>query len=481
MHVLSPQAAIAKVTSMEPSEEEKALHTLESVCFVHAKTSHGCVLVDNHREELQKIQYHIHHEDDIEICSRFLNATCLQGSLCSRHHTVLPYAWQLREKTTHIWQSVGGCGQEMLERLYSNPKTVHLKGMVNKQDKMLINFATMEVALSPIFDRIRRLSTSTCPSLPFCTHLKYYYEEGDNSWKEFSPDVTKRIEENVREGLLLICIKTRRFNYLVDLRHLIQENVQTGTRRRIRARPLFQSPTLMLSKLWTIQNFQSPTFCTNSHPAAGGLYPATWHITSTTLIHERVLLDCEEQEFQEVYSYFHKTVPEAEFLILGIYRLQNYFQWQKYDSKRMYMTQRLAKTEVDHVERHLFHGTEPALVEAICRQNFDTRVSTRNGRSFGHGCYFATQASYSLFYSTADARGHRFMFLAKVLVGRSTLGRAELRRPPLINPNDPESPLYDSCVNKINNPSIFVLFDNDQFYPYFLIRYQKLRNIVALD
>lgn len=46
-----------------------------------------------------------------------------------------------------------------------------------------------------------------------------------------------------------------------------------------------------------------------------------------------------------------------------------------------------------------------------------------------------------------------------------------MKRPPLI-PNS-ELEIYDSCVNKLANPSIFVVFDRDQCYPKYLISYTK--------
>lgn len=36
-------------------------------------------------------------------------------------------------------------------------------------------------------------------------------------------------------------------------------------------------------------------------------------------------------------------------------------------------------------ERHLFHGTEPSIVDAICEQNFDWRVCGIHGSHYGKG------------------------------------------------------------------------------------------------
>ena len=70
------------------------------------------------------------------------------------------------------------------------------------------------------------------------------------------------------------------------------------------------------------------------------------------------------------------------------------------------------------VEKFLFHGTSHDVVDAICFQNFDFRVCGTNGTRYGKGAYFSKYASYSHIYSTADSKGHYYMFLAKVLVGK---------------------------------------------------------------
>ena len=63
------------------------------------------------------------------------------------------------------------------------------------------------------------------------------------------------------------------------------------------------------------------------------------------------------------------------------------------------------------------------------------------------------------------------MILAKVLVGFYTLGDPTLRRPPPRNdPDDPHA-LFDSCVNLIFNPDQFIIFENSQLYPQYVIRY----------
>ena len=122
-------------------------------------------------------------------------------------------------------------------------------------------------------------------------------------------------------------------------------------------------------------------------------------------------------------------------------------------------------------EKNLFHGTTPDSVEAICKQNFDWRLHGKNASKYGEGSYFAVNASYSHSYAKRDDNMFQFMFLTKVLVGSYTEGHSSYRRPPPKQPSDPASDLYDSCVDNTSNPTIFVVFDTDQFYPEYIIQY----------
>ena len=129
-------------------------------------------------------------------------------------------------------------------------------------------------------------------------------------------------------------------------------------------------------------------------------------------------------------------------------------------------------------ERQLFHGTNPEIVEAICKQNFDWRLHGKNATVYGEGSYFALNSSYSDCYAKEDSKGSKFMFMfvAKVLVGSYTTGHSSYRRPPSKELSNPASDLYDSCVDDRSFPTIYVVFDTDQFYPEYIIEYYTARD-----
>ena len=63
------------------------------------------------------------------------------------------------------------------------------------------------------------------------------------------------------------------------------------------------------------------------------------------------------------------------------------------------------------------------------------------------------------------------MFVARVLVGKATGGNPQYTRPPPLDVNDPHGKSYDSCVDNINFPQIFVVFDRTQSNAEYLIEY----------
>ncbi|GCB85825.1 hypothetical protein scyTo_0026488, partial [Scyliorhinus torazame] len=148
--------------------------------------------------------------------------------------------------------------------------------------------------------------------------------------------------------------------------------------------------------------------------------------------------------------------------------------------KKLYMSRKMPAEDGMLSERHLFHGTSQRSIDGICKHNFDPRVSGRHATLYGQGSYFARKSSYSHRYAQRSEEGVHYMFLSKVLVGRHTLGKPSLRRPPPLDPGDPSSDLFNSCVDSVTDPRIFVLFDNDQCFPYFVVEYGEVEHSAAV-
>ena len=124
----------------------------------------------------------------------------------------------------------------------------------------------------------------------------------------------------------------------------------------------------------------------------------------------------------------------------------------------------------------VFHGTRNVKnVCSIYALGFDHRLHGVNGTLYGKGSYFAAQAKMSNVYTSPSLDNHnqclQFMFIARVALGRMAVGSGEYQRPPLLDPLQPKLGLYNTCVDNLQDPIIYVTFDNNQSYPEYLIEY----------
>ncbi|PVD35525.1 hypothetical protein C0Q70_02488 [Pomacea canaliculata] len=203
--------------------------------------------------------------------------------------------------------------------------------------------------------------------------------------------------------------------------------------------------------------------------------PDYWAAVDRFQDYELVELDSDDPEYDAVQRQFFSTMDINGHNIVHVFRVQNPVLWYKYCSARRAMTPR-GQSHEDVAERQLFHGT-PTLQAArgICANSFDFRRSGENvGAVWGKGAYFSTTAKYSHSYTrahiTLTGDPLRFMFLGRILVGQYTLGHSSYTKPP----ERDRLKMYDSCVNDLSNPTIFVIFDLTQSYPEYLIEYSDV-------
>ncbi|XP_027320299.3 protein mono-ADP-ribosyltransferase TIPARP [Anas platyrhynchos] len=439
-------------------------------------------------ELLNQLQYHTHQEDGIEICVDFLQGACVYGSDCPKHHTVLPYHWQVRRTATQSWQSVTNDSQEHLERLYCNPDNDRIK-VKYRGHEFWVDLNVMKLYETAEFDQMRRLSTPSCPSSSsnYYTVWKYFCRD-HFVWREYSEPVVRLIEEASCRGLKEVRFVTWHNQYILNIKDGFQQNA--CFRREIKRRPLLRSCVVLMPFLQTLGGNSPvpspPTEPVSSHvlsPTAvtsPNFYPETWISMDPSQDFIQVPVLKEDKSYRTIYNLFHKTVPETKYKILKILRVQNQFLWEKYKRKKEYMSKKMTGLDRIMNERHLFHGTSQDVVDGICKHNFDPRVCGKHATMFGQGSYFARKASYSHNFSKRSPKGVHYMFLAKVLTGRYTVGNHTMRRPPPMNPGSITSDLYDSCVDNYFEPQIFVIFNDDQSYPYFIIQYEEVSNTVSI-
>ncbi|OXB65570.1 hypothetical protein ASZ78_016634 [Callipepla squamata] len=173
-------------------------------------------------------------------------------------------------------------------------------------------------------------------------------------------------------------------------------------------------------------------------------------------------------EYQEIKKQFEQTMKSCD--VIRVLRIQNPSLWKVFQWHKEQMKRRSGGKEIK--EKLLFHGTMNCLVKDICSHNFDWRICGSNGKLYGKGSYFARDASYSHEYCQSEGKS-AVMFMARVLVGEYAQGKADYVRPPTKSVDGFQ--FYDSCVDNVADPSVYVVFEKNQVYPEYLIEYKEVQ------
>ena len=121
----------------------------------------------------------------------------------------------------------------------------------------------------------------------------------------------------------------------------------------------------------------------------------------------------------------------------------------------------------------MFHGCGPDVVDKILQQGFNRSFCGKNATFYGKGVYFARDASYSTYplYSPADGRGLQTIFAVRVVVGAWSKGVKDALTPDVRDAR--RNLLYDTTVDNMADPSIFVTYHDAQAYPEYRIRFTQ--------
>ncbi|KAM7415528.1 hypothetical protein PAMA_017845 [Pampus argenteus] len=193
--------------------------------------------------------------------------------------------------------------------------------------------------------------------------------------------------------------------------------------------------------------------------------PAHWEDMKGNLM-KLFRLTLGSKEYSDVEKEFTSTGLSAN--IISIERVQNETLWQSYQLKKKQLE---VKNNHTNNEKMLFHGTGPGSIDLINKHGFNRSYAGAHGTMYGNGSYFAVDPAYSARgYSQPDAVGNKRMYLARVLVGDFVQGKAGMITPPARSGNT--SDLYDSVTDNPAKPTMFVIFNDIQAYPEYLITFK---------
>uniref|UniRef100_W5LY42 Poly [ADP-ribose] polymerase n=1 Tax=Lepisosteus oculatus TaxID=7918 RepID=W5LY42_LEPOC len=263
-----------------------------------------------------------------------------------------------------------------------------------------------------------------------------------NNWENFDKEANYLLEMGHQKKAATVDVSDKDGTPLrVDLKTKTAEKLQSSQTVQVRRRELRSD------------------FC----------FPEYWDNMAEGEILKKVVLQVNSSEYQEIAHLFNKTSRQKA--IHTIERVQNVHLRRAYWVKEQHLREKNSPNEVG--EKMLFHGTAYNACDSIEKGGFNRSFSGQHATAFGAGVYFAVNSSYSAnpTYSSPDPNGFQRMYVARVLTGRYTLGKSNMRVPPARSSADPND-RFDSVVDNPQNPSMFVTFHDDQAYPDYLITFR---------
>ncbi|XP_023671056.2 protein mono-ADP-ribosyltransferase PARP12-like [Paramormyrops kingsleyae] len=394
--------------------------------------------------------------DKMDICIYSVKGSCRYGDKCRRVHFNMPYKWEV--KTPQGWSTL--LDNEEVEKDFCNPCKTYSRGIEP------VCFDTMTRGLS----KVRRLSTVSSvlqPTFFLTTEWAWYWQDEYGNWVQYASSnrgynpasITSEVieQEYLKDSSTVMEFTAGSQSYQLNFQDMIQTNKRYGTKKLVQRRPVFMSST-------DVQKIKTSKKTVYRQPNSKAL-PAHWDKSQVTDTgYKKVTLLPSSSEYKEILALFRTTM--LGFSVRHIERIQNKALWEVFQWQKELMRKNNGGRDC---EKLLFHGTDSKHVDAICQQNFDWRICGTHGTAYGKGSYFARDAKYSHGYTKSS--GIRTMFVCRVLVGEYTEGDSSYLRPPSKDGGDVH--FYDSCVDDINDPSIYVVFEKYQVYPEYLIQYYE--------
>ena len=200
--------------------------------------------------------------------------------------------------------------------------------------------------------------------------------------------------------------------------------------------------------------------------------PSTWETSSTREI--CCILSTASDEYKSVASNFDQALKGTYKEIIRIERIQNERWYMQYLVHFKDFQKRLKQ----NTEKRLYHGCPEQSARSIMTHGFNRSYAGVNGKSnsslcsvtilpiffsdtlYGAGAYFSSNVKFSHNYAKPNDKGERFMFVSRVLIGKTIKGDRSMKTLPSG---------FDSTTD---GNHIFVIYHDTQAYAEYLITYK---------
>ena len=305
------------------------------------------------------------------------------------------------------------------------------------------------------------------------------WENEHSAWCTYSLLVSAKItaaKASTAHSVTFDCTNNQhqKHTYRIDFAKMEQENVTHSTKRRVRMKPLQTASAGVALK-------DDPQYAKYFRPRQAAHLMSEFEFS-----HSRKFWASSEQkgldgnklfavapdsnEYAAVVAQFMSTMSRAT--VDKLERIENGYLHESFEVKKAILAKEVGDKWDASMQRFLFHGTKAVDDIVNSMDGFLPLLSgSATGALHGNGVYFARDASYSDNYAKVISVGRKQMIIADVLIGRSACGKSGMVQPPLL-PGE-KYKRFNSLVNNISDPSIFVVQHSNHAYPAYVITYRR--------
>ncbi|XP_041643514.1 protein mono-ADP-ribosyltransferase PARP14-like [Cheilinus undulatus] len=307
--------------------------------------------------------------------------------------------------------------------------TIHLEGLTR-------DVLTAESAVRVIIQRVERQENRKSKAMLVSSLVEWQFQRRDGTMVPFDALTNLQLEEALQKKED-VKIKINNEMYLADVR---------------------------MKKATAVKGHKFLELLRKDLKADSAPLPSHWEDMKGDLL-KLFPLTAGTKEYKDVETEVTRTGLNAN--IISIERVQNPTLWQGYQIKKKQLEK---KNNHKNNEKQLFHGTGASSIDLINEHGFNRSHAGKHAAVYGNGTYFAVDPHYSAQgYAAPDSKGHKRMYLARVLVGDYTGGARGMLTPPA--KSGKASDLYDSVTDNPNAPTMFIVFNDSHAYPEYLITF----------
>ncbi|CAL4152929.1 unnamed protein product [Meganyctiphanes norvegica] len=415
-----------------------------------------------------------------EICKHSVMSYCkLERHGCPCLHATENFHWQI-SFTWNCWINLTKKQSQCIEEAYCNPEIDNCYPFYNShlstqsmQEKGIMSLLgnenwVVDFKYNIITNYLAHCNTNYT-KLKHMKHVfirrlavkdsvanqhQWYFKENDSVWVNYgNRGPTLDSIENFYSMVFELPIDQRFFkfinntqSYTLDFNRMEQTNITTGTKRFVKRRP-------------------------------------KKHLTLYLRFHNKIIkadgsnlrekVDIPEGEYKEIFDKLKHRLNTDNINgshIESVEKVNNPFLKRSHKLRLEMMETQYADV-CKIFTKKLLHGTKKECVERIICENFDWRLNGKsNGKVFGQGAYFTPDSNYALSYAPPDSDGKRYIIISSIIVGCMVLGNKNMEKPPI----NPATRLpYDTSVNNIISPNIYVKYNRQEYCPEYVVTIQK--------